>query len=220
MFKSQKSTFWEALLVTILIFALGVIAGFVLENWRTSNVNNLYQISEVSLLDARVQSEIYSLENFNCTSAISENINFANRVYLEAKQLERYQKASVLTDDLRIAHEKYDLLRTMLLLNSLKIKQKCNVSYSDVVYFYKYNDKDKDLIAREEIYSRLLSDLKETKGDSILLIPIAVDNNVSSVKLLLAKYNISTKELPVILIDEKVKINTLQNSEQLAAYFD
>ena len=66
LFKSNKHVFWEALLVTILVFALGVMAGFVLENWRNGQIDSLYQSSEVNLLDAKVQSEIYSSSIFNC----------------------------------------------------------------------------------------------------------------------------------------------------------
>lgn len=218
-FKSQKNAFWEALLITIIIFALGVIAGFVLENWRTSKIDVLYENSELKLLDIRVQSEIYSGNNFNCDSAIEENINFANRIYQEAKTLERYEKSQILSDKLKINHEKYDLLRTLLFINSIKIKNECNASYYNVVYFYKFSDKDPEVIAKEQVFSKLLSQLKENKGNSILLIPIAVDSGASSINLVLNTYNISDSELPVILINEKIKVGDVQTLEDLEKYF-
>jgi len=219
LFKSQKHVFWEALLITILIFALGLIAGFVLENWRTGKIDTLYKNSEVSLLDARIQSEIYGLDNFNCDSAINENILFADKVYKEAEILERYQKASMLSEDIILSHRKYDLLRTLLFINSIKIKEKCNANYSNVVYFYKFNDKNPEVVAKEQVFSKLLADLKEKKGNAVLLIPIGIDGDVSSVKLTLAKYNISESDLPVILIDEKIKLNNIQTIDDLMKYF-
>lgn len=216
---SNKNVFWEALLVTILIFALGIIAGFVLEDWRSNKIDLLYENSELNLLDIRVQSEIYSNSVFNCDSAIEENLNFANRIYQEAKTLERYEKSEILSKNLEISHGKYDLLRTLLFINSIKIKKECNASYYDVVYFYKFKDKDPEIVAKEQVFSRLLGELKEKKGNELLLIPIAVDNEASSIKIILNKYNISDSELPVILINEKIKIRDVQTLEDLEKYF-
>ena len=90
MFKSQKNVFWEALLVTILIFGIGILAGFFLENMRTNQINSLFQQSEIDLLDIRLQNEIYSDLEFNCDIAIEENLNFANRIYEEAQKLANF----------------------------------------------------------------------------------------------------------------------------------
>ena len=67
MLHSQKHVFWQALLVTIVIFSLGILMGFILENWRTSKVDQLFKKSEIDLLDARVQNEIYTGKNFDCS---------------------------------------------------------------------------------------------------------------------------------------------------------
>jgi hypothetical protein len=57
------------ILQTIIIFGLGIIAGFVLENWRNNNAEELFRNSEIGLLDVRLQSDIYSQGKFNCESA-------------------------------------------------------------------------------------------------------------------------------------------------------
>lgn len=136
MFKSQKNVFWEALLVTIFVFGVGVLAGVILENWRSSEIVGLYQNSEVNLLDIKLQNEIYSSGKFDCGFAYEENLKFTDKVYEEAKVLEGYEKARRLTENLIIQHKKYDLLRAMLFLNSVKIRENCNLSYDEVVYFY------------------------------------------------------------------------------------
>lgn len=218
MFQSQKNAFWQALVITVLIFSIGIIAGFVLENWRTSQIDYMYSVSEIELLDVKLQNEIYSSSDFDCKSAIKENINFADRIYEEAKILDRYEQASRLSDKIVFEHKKYDILRTMLLINSIKIKNRCNASYYDVVYIYRFNDKDLDIKAKQNVFSKLLGELKNKEGDKILLIPIAGDNNVTSVDLLLNKYKISKNELPVILINEKIKVKDLITIEELETY--
>ena len=221
---SQKNVFWQALLVTIVIFGLGVFMGFVLENWRVSKINDFTKQSEIDLLDIKIQNDIYSKEIFNCEVAIEENLNFAEKIYEQAKVLDDYEKASRFTENLKIQHKKYDLLRTILFLNSIEIKERCDAPYNspyyEVVYFYKYNSEELGLKAKQEVFSRLLSGLKENKGGEILLIPIAGDNDISSVNLLLDRYEISKEELPIILIDREIKITELENIEDLLKYFE
>jgi len=220
MTNSQKNVFWQALLVTVVIFVLGIFMGFVLENWRTSKIDTYSQQSEIDLLDIKIQNDIYSKEIFNCEVAIEENLNFAEKIYEQAKVLGNYEKASRFTEDLRMQHKKQDLLRTILLLNSIEIKEKCNASYYEVVYFYKYNNEELGLKAKQEVFSRLLYGLKENKGSEILLIPISGDDDISSVNLLLDRYSISEEDLPIILINREIKITELENIEDLLKYFE
>jgi len=215
MFKSQKNVFWEALFVTILIFGLGVLVGVILENIRVDEINSLVQKSEIDLLDIKLQNEIYSKEYFNCEKAIEENIKFADKIYEEARLLDKYEKASRLTEDIRVQHRKYDILRATLLLNSIKIKEVCDGDYYEVVYFYKYNEPGFDIKAKQDAFSKLLLQFKEEKGGNVLLIPIAGDNDISSINLLLDLYNISIGGLPVILINREIKITELQTVEEI-----
>ena len=65
----------------------------------------------------------------------------------------------------------------------------------------------------------MLLKLKEDKGSDVLLIPIAADNNITTINLLLNKYDVSEEELPVILINRKVKITNIENIEDLLKNF-
>jgi hypothetical protein len=220
MFKSQKNVFWEALLVTILIFGIGILAGFFLENMRTNQINSLFQQSEIDLLDIRLQNEIYSDLEFNCDIAIEENLNFANRIYEEAQKLEKYLEASRLSEEILIQHKKYDLLRIMLLLNSEKIIQKCNDSYSEVVYFYNLETEELTAKAKQNVFSKILLEVKEKFGGKILLVPVGVSDEVSSINLILDKYNVSRQDLPVILINQEIKITEVENVDQIIAHLN
>ncbi len=217
---NQKHAFWQALIITILIFSTGILTGVLLENSRTAKISDLYDLSEISLLDIRLQTEIYSLGQFNCQQAINENIAFADRIFEEAKILDRYKKASRLTKQIQLEHKKYDMLRTMLLLNSIKIKQKCKNTYYEVVYFYDFNEPSFDTKAKQNVFSKLLAELKQEKGNEILLIPLAADNGISSINLLLEQYQITEDQLPLILINREQKITELQTIEELLTRFE
>ncbi len=216
---NQKHVFWQALLITVFIFGLGILTGFVLENWRTGKIDSLFQQSEINLLDVKLQNQIYAETNFNCNSAIQENIQFADRIYEEAKLLDRYETATRLSTSIFHEHKKYDLLRALLLLNSIKIKEKCNASYYEVVYFYNFNEQDLDKKAKQSVFSNQLRDIKEIKGREMLLIPIAGNLDVSSINLLMEMYNVNENELPVIVINKKIKITELKNIDDVLRYF-
>lgn len=214
-FNSQKNVFWQAFILAAFVFAAGILLGFILENWRSGRIESLYFQSELDLLDIRIQNDIYSLSKIDCAMAAQENINFANKIYDEANILQRYEDASKITEGMVLQHKKYDLLRTLFWINAIKIKSRCNASYHNVVYLYKYNSPTLETKAKQAVFSRILSELKEVRGDEIMLIPIAGDNNLVSVDLLMGLYNINNTELPVILIDEKTKINEVEKKEDI-----
>lgn len=214
MFESRKNAFWQAFLVTILIFGIGIFAGIIIENIRTSAIQNVYQISEVDLLDMRLQSDL-STGNFSCNLLIDENFKFADRIYQEAQVLDKYSNAARLTNGILFEHKKYDVLRAMLFSNSLNIQKKCNSTYHNVLYFYDYTNPSVDVRAKQNVFSKLLLQLKETEGSNVLLIPMAADNELSSVDILLRTYNITQSDLPVIIVDQKTKLTSIETVQDL-----
>ena len=110
------------------------------------------------------------------------------------------------------------MLRTLFWINSLKIKEKCNSGYHNVVYFYQYNDVPFDKDSEQDVFSNFLYNLKQEYGDKVMLIPVAGDNNLSAVRLLMEKYEID--ELPTILVDEKVKFSDIQTLAEIRQHLN
>lgn len=213
MIKNQKHVFWIALLATLFLFNFGIYLGYTIENSRLNQINSLYANSELNLLDIKIMSEIFNYQNFDCKLAVQENIDFANKIYDEAKLLEKYDNAKTFSTEVKTQHKKYDLLRTLFWINSMNLKQKCNAGYHNIIYFYDYVNPTLEQKAKQSVFSRILMELKQKKGNDVMLIPIAADNDISSVNLFLKSYNIS--EFPVILIDEKIQITQLENITQI-----
>lgn len=210
--KSQKHVFWEALIVAVFIFGVGIILGFWLENLRTNEIFEMYAQSELELLDAKLQSDILELD-VDCKELEKRNVEFADQIYFESVYLKKYEDSSRLSDDIILQHKKYDLLRTMLWMNSMKIKQKCKSDYVNIVYFYQYKEPSLDQETKQNSFSKVLEEVKEKRGNEVILIPIAADLDIKSLNVLKARYNIS--KLPAILIDEKIKIEELKTAEEI-----
>ncbi|MCK4552673.1 hypothetical protein KAT80_00525 [Candidatus Pacearchaeota archaeon] len=215
---NQKYVFLQALIIAFVIFNIGIFLGYKLETSRIDKINNWYLQSEIELLDQRIQKDAFEFLELNCDAMVEENINFADRIYEEAMIINKYEKANRINDDIILQHKRYDLLRTLFWINSMKIKEKCNSDYHNLVYFYQYNDVSIEKKAKQKVFSNLLFQIKEEKKAEIMLIPIAADNNIGSINLLLDKYNIT--ELPTILIDEKIKLTAIGGVEDIREHLD
>ncbi|MEM2932992.1 MAG: hypothetical protein QW622_02185, partial [Candidatus Pacearchaeota archaeon] len=191
---------------------LGILAGIWLESYRESKIKSLYDSSEISLIDMK------STENFielvECDKATNELITFANKIYEEAQILERYEGASRLTENLIVAHKRYDLLRASLFLSAIKTKIRCNSTYNVITYFYDYIETPMKKKSKQNVFSKYLFELKKSKPEGeIILIPIAGDNNLRSVEIIMEKYNIT--QLPTILVNENVIITELEDLDNI-----
>lgn len=208
---SQKFAFLEALFVAALIFGLGFLAGIWLESYRVNQIDYLSIASEVDLFDLKSQEQF--LDILDCEDSISGLIDFADRIYEEAKLMEKYDGASRLTDEMILRHRKYDLLRASLFMSAVKVKQKCNESFDIITYMYEYQTEDIDTKAKQGIFSNALIELKNKQVDKIILIPLAGDNNLISVDSIKSQYNIT--QLPTILINEDIIITEAEQLKDL-----
>jgi hypothetical protein len=204
--KSQRHVFWEALVIAVFIFGAGVLLGVFLENSRIGEISDLYLQSEINLLDVKVQTEILDMEDLNCPQAIKKNLEFGDKVFEDAKLLQRYEDANRITSSIIEQHKKYDLLRVLFWINSIKIKEKCSGDYHTVVYLYDYNPEDLKEASKQAIFSRLLEEIKEDKGDEVVLIPIARNLNLASLDILASNFDVNQTS---IILDEDLVVDNI-----------
>jgi len=216
MLGNPKNVFWEAFLLAVIVFAIGFLLGSAFEENRLEDINEFYSKSEVSLMDVLALNSLTEVEDSSCGMLTASNIEFADKIYEEARLLERYDASERLSDNFKLAHQRYDLLRTFLWINSMKIEEKCENDFSSVVYLYEYETDDLTKKATQSVWSKILFDLKQKKGNEIVLIPIAGDTDLSSLNSLKERFNIS--ELPVVIVNNEHVIRELGTVEDLEAY--
>ncbi len=208
----SKHAFWQAFIFAVIVFSLGIMFGFFLELRQSEGIYSNLVDSELNILDEQLRQRIISDYNVSCEISKASLFNFADKIYEDALALEESDGTGRLSD-LTILHKRYDLLRTLLLFEAEKLKQRCNGDFHIVVYFYEYNSEDIDVVSRQNYFSRQLFDLKSEYPDEIILIPIAVDTGVASVDLILKSKNIS--EYPLIIVDDYVFIDEFSTLVQL-----
>jgi hypothetical protein len=216
--KNTKNVFWQALILTIIVFAAGIFLGIAYEGRKIDEINDYYVLSEIFLMDSLALSKLTDVIDtslVSCGVLIDANIEFADKIYEEAYILEKYEESGKLSEALKILHRKYDLLRTLLWINLMDIPDKCKENVSIVIYLYEYETEDLTKKATNRVWSKILFDLKQEMGNKSIIIPIAADSDLTSLNSLISKYNIS--EYPVVIIDEHI-ISEINFVEELREY--
>lgn len=212
----NKHTFWQALIVALLIFWSGILLGIMFEQSRADKLKNFYYGSETEIFDMRVQQELLRISNVSCAFVAEQSILSADRIYEEARQLEKYDAASKVSEDVRRLHKRYDLLRVMLWAALQEHQLRCKEDFNVVVYLYQYDKPSVERQAQQLTMSKVLLDLKKKHGDSVILIPIAYDSDIRSLEVLREIHGI--KEVPAVVINERYQIHELQSMEELEKY--
>ena len=210
MLPKNKFIFLEAFLITIFIFVIGILIGISIENKNNYNSQVFYMNSEADLMDSYIWTSLISEEK-DCGVVNEETINFANKVYEKSLLLEEYDKFALLMDDLTMLNKRYTLMKTFLWKSNLD-NFNCLNSTKIIVYLYNYNTDDLTIEAEQNVWSRLLMQLKE-EDKSLILLPIAANLNVSSLDFLLKEMNI--EKIPAVIINNKEIVYDLERKDDL-----
>ncbi len=209
MIGGNKNVFWEALILTVFVFLLGMLFGVAYENSKINEIEQYYKSSELDLNDIFVFNDLIEFKNISCQNLIDRNIEFANKIYEEALLLEKYEDAGKINENMKIEHKKYDLLRTFLWINTIKTREICKEDITTVVYLYEYETENLVQKATQNVWSKILLDLKKEKGNEIILIPIAVNTEIISINALTKKFEIN--DYPALVINDKTVLTELKN---------
>jgi hypothetical protein len=111
-------------------------------------------------------------------------------------------------------------MRTFLWINSIRTFNTCSgqTNFNVVVYLYEYETRDLTKKATQSVWSKILFDLKQEVAGDIVLIPIAVDSNLSSLDYLLSDYNI--EEYPVVIVNNRYVISDLTSVDEIKRYMN
>ncbi len=217
--KSKKHVFWQAFFLTVMFFALGLILGVYFEQLQANTANVNFYNSEVSLYDSFALGQVLQVSNSSCSVMSTDIAKFADQVYTEAQQLDQYDQSGQITSSIKMIHRKYDLLRTLIWIDVMNVEKKDpNCHINTAVYLYTYNTQDVNLKAEQLVWSRVLLQMKNEEGNNVVLIPIAVDQNIDSLNYLLQQYNVT--QFPAVVINQKHILYHLDTASELESYFN
>lgn len=213
----MKSALLKTLALTVLIFAIGLSIGVLLDNLRLQEVKD--RTTEIDNLwnDARLlQSYIQRFSDGNSTSycdfLLEENLKAGDEIYKEGTMIEEYEKTNRFTPTFELEKERYALLDLQFWLNSIDLKKVCNATYSTVIYFYSQYNKT----VEQGFQDSVLWNLKQKCGSEIVYITFPFDMGIITIDVIKNIYNIS--KIPAILINESLVIYSPTSMRELEKY--
>ncbi|MEM5829015.1 MAG: hypothetical protein QXL09_03215 [Candidatus Aenigmatarchaeota archaeon] len=142
------------------------------------------------------------LQKDYCELALEQNLAYNQKIYQEGLEIEFAEKANRFTPELIDQKRRYILLQTQFWFNSIELKERCNFTYHNVVYFYKHKNLTRKEVIDQKTQAAVLLDLKEICGNKIMLIPLAADLNLTVIDAIIKQHNIT--EYPTVIIDDIV----------------
>jgi len=214
--KRNYFVFIQAFLITVVVFIVGFYVGISVEGGRLNQINSYYTQSETSLVDILALNSMVKAKSVSCSELVESNKDLLNKVYEEATLLGQYEESGKLTNNLKDLHTKYDVLRTYLWINSINIRKECpKTNFSTIVYLYTHDEQDLTKRAEQNVWSKLLLEIKN--GNSgVLLIPIAQDSNSTSLDALTRKYNITS--YPAVIVDQNKVFTSIPERSEIEKY--
>ncbi len=217
---SKYGIFIETFILAFMILIIGFLIGFYVESVRVNKIVDESRTFELEALDLKLQNYYYQImTKASCNEAISQNFIFADQLYESGLIIDKYEQANQISDEILREKKRYVLLKTELWLNSILLKEKCggvNETFHTLVYIYSDNKNDLAKKGEQMAVSNILGQIKEEKGNKVVLLPIAGDLDLGSVNLQRRIYNITY--LPSILIDEKYVFTGFKSKEELEKY--
>lgn len=213
----KNSVFIESLVLTLIVFVVGFSLGYYVENYRADKIIKDYKEYEVEALDLKLQNYYYQImDRGACSSALEQNFIFADKLYNTGLVLEKYEEANQISDQLTLEKKRYVLLKTELWLNTLLLKEKCQVNFTTMVYFYSSDPANSARVAEQKVISNVLKTVKEKHGKNVILLPIAGDMQLDVVTLQMNAYNVT--HLPSVLINEDIILEGFFSVDEIEQY--
>ena len=216
----KNNVFLQALVLTVVVFSIGIFFGMSLEGNRIEKINDYYLESEIKMMDILSFNNLVDTVNVSCEQLTDTNFKLVDKVYFEAKKLEKYMDSNKLNQELDNFNRKYSILRTYLWIDSIKVKEKCEDRFNTIVYLYNGSSKDLTIMAKQNVFSKILEEVKKETGRETLLIPIDVSSDLDSLNSLISTYNPERKNFPIVIVNEKKVFNEIDKKENILSELD
>ena len=185
-----------AFILTLIIFAGGIILGAVLENFRLDDSRQINLNEKVNLRSLQLQQNYIDSGIADCASLnqiLESNIDELGK---KVEIISGYEKNSVLNEqEFSLQLRDYFLTEIQFLLISQEIDQKCQRNSVKVIYFYDENKFDTQ--------GRILDYLKDLFGGKVLIFSFNSGfKEEPMINMLLTSYGIS--EFPAVIVEDEV----------------
>lgn len=198
----------SVLFLTVIIFTLGVFIGGDVEQMRVSNLYTQLQEQDVSyqslITEGNYIDYVVGLkeqgDNVSCDTIKGAYYTSISNLDKSRIKLENYiNTGSVEVEEFARLKEHYSNVQINYWILANRINNVCVGNMNPILYFYA-EDKACPSCEDQGVH---LSYVKQKLGDDVLVFSLDAQKE-GAIKLLAQKYDVYSRELPVLIIDEQV----------------
>lgn len=217
----QTEVFWKAAVLTIVILIIGIIIGIWIDSGRAEEIKTDLTENDLIFNDVRLQTLYH--ENFLpnnkelCDIAFESNLEYNNKIYQQGLRLEQYEQQNKFSESLYLERKRYALQQMQFWINAVKIKEVCDAEYTTILHlFLADTGNNSDVEIPQKLQSATMLDLKEKCGTNLMLSPVPIDLNLTSIKMIAKTYGIN--QTPALVINKDIVIEGFANLTELEQY--
>ncbi len=204
-----KRVFMKTIVLTTFIFIIGILVGYSVDFFRSSDVLETVQQSELDTQSYLIEQEFFNTQGgYNCAIAQKRLGHLAEElgelgyylVSFEEKNLFKQKEYDYLL-------RKYVLLQIKTYAQFIDIKNQCSLQHNLILYFFDPND------VLSERQGKVLDVLvKKDTGLSVFAINIKYEGDIL-LETLKTHYNVTLT--PTLIINEKMRKEGFVSKEEL-----
>ncbi len=193
---AKKNRYLIALILTIIIFTLGIIIGLFIEKLRLEQTENSMLHEKVNLQSLQLQQNFIASGNVDCTTLheiLDANIDELTR---KGGIVQEFEKSAILDKDkFNLQHRDYFLTEIQYYLITKEIEKKCPKDSINVLYFYDSN--------KYETQGDILGYLKKIYKERLLVFSLNAEfEQEPMINVLITAHNITS--YPAIVVDDEL----------------
>jgi thiol-disulfide isomerase/thioredoxin len=188
-----------ALIISSLLFISGIFVGYSINQEKLSSIEKTIKEIISDIQNFQLQFLFIDIlgENGTCPFLMDTLYEINKKSYEIGLKLESYGKESEIKDYNEFLTQKREYSRLLInyWLLSNKLKKSCKTDFNTIVYFYSRE------CERCDDQAFILTYLKKTHGEKVLVFALDGDLDEPSIKVLKINYNITS--YPYLIVNEK-----------------
>jgi len=198
---NTKQIILSSLLLTILIFTIGILANYLFDIVRLEEIKKTISEQEINNEAYVLEKEFAEIEKINqCEIINSRIIQLKENIKKVGVDLKTYSGFSVFKkDDFDYQKRKYFLLQIKFYYLVNEARKKCNYDYIPILFFYKIDD----LLSERQGF--VLEDLGRKYENNIFVLSFDKDYEKEPLVKLLVDINNITSAPTIILENNKIE---------------
>ena len=196
--KLFSNVYFKALVLTAIIFVLGLSLGWYFDWTRSNAVRGELEDLKIQADEARVAMvffETFKSDPQFCGVYATEMNAQLQRIGALGLKLESLREANKLDESYYALKQQYVLFNTELWLRSENLKKLCSSTVTTILYFYPENKECESCVAQ----ANELLQLKRSCPESVWLFALPTDLNVTVVDMLVQRFGVV--QTPSLVVD-------------------